>query len=71
MATTTIIERHLFDLKSGVAYLRGLGADAVTMNFVRTLVNTAQVPHLKIGRKFYIIRESLDHWIVNHERRRR
>jgi hypothetical protein len=62
--------RRLFDIQAAVLYLRGLGAESVTMNFVRALVNSGQVPHLRMGKKFYLTRESLDRWISNHERRR-
>jgi excisionase family DNA binding protein len=62
--------RRLFDIQAAVAYLRSLGAEAVTMNFVRALVNSGQVPHVRMGRKFYVSRTALDHWITNHERRR-
>jgi excisionase family DNA binding protein len=62
--------RRLFDIESAVAYLRDLGADGVTVNFVRRLINNGELPHLRIGRKFYCSREGLDRWIVNHERRK-
>ena len=29
-------------------YLRAIGAASVTVNFVRTLINSGQVPHIKI-----------------------
>jgi excisionase family DNA binding protein len=62
--------RKLFDIPSAVAYLRAIGAESATISFVRMLINTGQVPHLRIGKKFHITREALDHWISNHERRR-
>ena len=60
----------LFDVTAAVEYLRSIGATAATKSFVRGLINRAQVPHLQIGRKFYLTRESLDRWIASHERRR-
>ena len=71
MATeTNSAERRLFDIQAAVAYLRGLGAEGTTVNFVRGLINSGAVPHLRMGRRFYLTRESLDRWIENHERRR-
>jgi excisionase family DNA binding protein len=63
-------ERRLFDIHAAVSYLRTLGAEGVTVNFVRALINGGQVAHLRMGRKFYVTREALDRWIENHERRR-
>ena len=63
-------ELRLFDIEAAVAYLRGLGADGATTNFVRTLIASGALPHVRMGKKFYVSRESLDRWIGNHERRR-
>ena len=73
-ATKTVevaeISRRLFDLPAATTYLRELGAEGVTLNFVRGLVNSGAVPHLRIGRRFYVSRGALDHWLTSHERRR-
>lgn len=61
---------RLLDIKAAVAYLRDIGATAATTNFVRNLINTAQVPHIRIGKKFFVSREAIDTWIDKHERRR-
>ena len=61
---------RLFDIQASVAYLRELGASSVTVNFIRTLINNGELPHVRMGRKFYCSRESLDRWIVNHEHRK-
>lgn len=63
-------QRRLFDITAAVAYLRELGAEGTTVNFVRALIASGQVPHLRMGRKFYVTREALDRWIQNHERRK-
>lgn len=63
-------ERRLFDIASAVEYLREIGAPSATKNFVRSLIASAAVPHIRIGKKFYISRESLDAWISRAERRR-
>jgi len=52
-----------------VEYLRTIGATAATKNFVRRLIGTGQVAHLRIGKKFYLTREALDAWIVKRQRR--
>jgi excisionase family DNA binding protein len=62
--------RRLFDVQAAVAYLRELGADGATKNFVRALISSGALPHLRMGKKHYVSRESLDRWISNHERRR-
>lgn len=63
-------ERRLFDIRAAVEYLHLIGAESVTPNFVRTLIGTGQVKHVRMGRKFYITLEALEQWIGNHERRR-
>ena len=64
-------ERRLFNIRAAVEHLRALGADAVTVNFVRNLVNRGEVPHLRIGKKFYLRCEDLDAWIGARAKRRR
>lgn len=73
MAAQTQVEtqaRRLFDIAAAVEYLRSIGATSVTANFVRTLIGTGQVKHVRMGKKFFVTREALDAWIENHERRR-
>lgn len=62
---------RLLDIKAAVAYLRDIGATAATVNFVRNLINTGQVAHIRIGKKFFISREAIDGWLDKHERRGR
>lgn len=64
-------ERRLFDVQSGAAYLRQIGATAATVSFVRGLITSGQVAHVRIGKKFYVTREALDGWIGRHERKSR
>jgi excisionase family DNA binding protein len=63
--------QKLFDFVASVAYLHSLGATAATVSFVRGLVASGQITHLRIGKKFYVSRESLDGWIANRQRRMR
>lgn len=69
-SVTDTTEQRLFDVHSAVVYLRRLGADAVTLNFIRGLINRGSVPHLRIGKKFYVSREALDRWIDHQQRKR-
>jgi hypothetical protein len=63
------LQRRPFDIKAAVLYLRQLGAEGATVNFIRNLISRSEVPHVKIGKKFYLSRDGLDRWITNHERR--
>jgi hypothetical protein len=62
---------RMFDIRGAVAYLKQIGCDAATVNFVRSLISTGQVPHLHIGKKFYVTRVALDQWLAKSERRAR
>jgi hypothetical protein len=72
-ATTAaaVPERRLYDVLGAVAYLHSLGADTATPNFVRSIISSGAVAHVRIGKKFFVSRESLDGWIQKHERRSR
>jgi excisionase family DNA binding protein len=63
--------RRLFDVLAAVAHLKTIGADAATVNFVRNLISSGEIPHLKIGKKFFLSKTAMDAWLANHERRRR
>jgi hypothetical protein len=69
--TVSLNGRRLFDIISAVAYLHSLGATSATKNFVRGLIGRGELPHLKISKKFYLSKGSLDHWIETRERRSR
>lgn len=61
--------KRLFDVNDAVGYLRSIGATAATKNFVRGLICSGQIAHARIGKKFYVSRESLDAWILKAQRR--
>jgi hypothetical protein len=63
--------QRLFDILAVVAYLKTIGANAATPNFVRGLISSGQLPHVKIGKKFFVSKGALDSWLLSHERRRR
>ena len=63
--------RRLFDIVGAAGYLRAIGATGATEKFVRTLITDGEVPHLKIGRRFYVSKNAIDSWLVRRERRAR
>ena len=63
--------QQLFDVRGAATYLQTLGATAATVNFIRNIVARGEVPHIKIGKKFYLSRQALDGWVSRHERRNR
>lgn len=64
-------ERLVYDIKNAVAYLHLLGAKAATVTFVRSLINSGAIPHIKIGKAFYVSKTSIDAWLVKAEKRNR
>lgn len=63
--------QRLYDLKDTALYLQSLGAKSVTISFVRELVNSGAIAHLRIGKKFFVTRNAIDAWITRAERRTR
>lgn len=61
--------QRLYDLKDAVVYLQSIGAKGVTIGFVRELVNSGTITHLKIGKKFFVTRNAIDAWITKAEKR--
>jgi excisionase family DNA binding protein len=64
-------EQRLYDIPSAVGYLQSIGAMAITKSFVRTLIASGGIPHLKLGKKYYVTRSAMDDWLTRHERRNR
>jgi excisionase family DNA binding protein len=62
-------EQRLFDVSAAAAYLQSIGATAASKNFIRGLIASGQVPHLKIGKRFFVSRTALDGWLSNRETR--
>lgn len=62
---------RLYDVKAVVTYLQSIGATAATETFVRGLINSGQLPHLKIGKAFFVSKASIDAWLSKSERRSR
>lgn len=69
LETAPLDRCRLFDLRAAVAYLRSIGASSATMNFIRGIVASGEVPHVRVGKKYLVLRSSLDRWIETHQRR--
>jgi hypothetical protein len=61
---------RVFDLPAAVQYLHSLGANGVTISTMRGEIASGRVPHMKLGKKFYVAKIALDTWISRAERRR-
>jgi excisionase family DNA binding protein len=64
-----MVEQQLFDVDGTVRYLVELGAAAATKNFVRNLIARGEIAHLRVGKKFYFSKKSIDAWLEKRERR--
>jgi excisionase family DNA binding protein len=62
---------RLYDVQGLVGYLQSIGATAATATFVRGLINSGQLPHLKIGKAFFVSKAAVDAWLAKAERRSR
>lgn len=63
------VDQKLFDIADAVLYLRRLGAKTASVNFLRGLITSGQVAHLRIGKRFYVSKAALDRWIEMRERK--
>jgi hypothetical protein len=61
---------RVFDLLAAVEYVRGLGATGVTISTIRGEIASGRIPHMKLGKNFYVAKIALDAWITRAERRR-
>ena len=64
-------DRRLYDVRAAKDYLVSLGATGTTVHFVRQLIARGDVAYLRIGKKMFVSRTSLDGWIQKNERRAR
>ena len=60
---------QLFDVKAACEYLKSIGVVAATINSTRTIFG--QVSHIRVGKRFYVSKESLDSWLVNRQQKGR
>jgi len=64
-------DQRLFDVRAAAKFLQCIGANGVTVHFVRSIISRGEIPYVRIGKKFFLTRESLDRWLKTHERRMR
>jgi len=62
---------RIFDLAAAVTYVQSLGATGVTIRTIRAAIAAGRIPHVKLGKKFYVTKTALDNWILRAERRQR
>lgn len=67
---TSLSDHRLFDIHAAAKYLQSIGATGVTHSTIRRLLNSGDLPCLKIGKRFYLSKAALDSWLLKHERRR-
>jgi hypothetical protein len=65
------VEQRLFDVQAAAVHMQRLGATAATVKFIRGLISSGQVAHVRIGKRLYVSRQELETWIGRHERRTR
>lgn len=65
------MNESLLDVEAATAFLRGKGALAASVRFVRTLIKRKQVSFRRIGKRHYILRQSLDRWLDESDGRRK
>jgi excisionase family DNA binding protein len=62
---------RFFAVKAFVGYLQSVGVTAATPTFVRRLINSGQIPFVKVGKAYFVSRASIDGWLAKSERRAR
>jgi len=61
----------LLDVIAAVAYFKSIGAKTASVNFVRTLIASGQLPYTQIGKAFYVSRSDIEQWISRRAKRAR
>jgi len=69
--TAQTAEQRLFTIEDAARYLVSIGALGVGVHFVRSLISSGQVPHIRMGKRFYVSRGALDSWLEKNEKRSR
>lgn len=69
--TAAPADRRLFDVHAAAEYLVSIGAVGTGVHAIRGLIARGEVPHVRLGKKFFVTREALDTWITRNERRAR
>lgn len=59
---------QLFDIHAAAKYLHSIGATAATEKFIRSLISSGQLPHVRIGKAFYVSKTAVDAWLARAEK---
>jgi excisionase family DNA binding protein len=51
-----------FNVREAARYLRAIGARKATVSLVRRLIQSGKLRRIRVGRAFYVKKESLDAW---------
>ena len=60
---------HVFDVHGSVEHLRSKGFKGATISTVRGEIAAGRVPHIKLGKKFYVTEAAWKAWATRAERR--
>ena len=69
--TVTLVIAAWVALKHFVLHLQGAGAHGATVSFVRNLISSGVLPHIRIGKRFYVSKAAIDAWLIRAEKRAR
>jgi hypothetical protein len=69
--TPTESSPTLLNVHDAAGYFRSLGAKAATVNFVRSLLLSGQLPYTQVGRAFYVTKDDIHTWISRRSKRAR
>lgn len=58
-----------FDIPAAAVYANSIGLTGVTAYTIRMAINSGQLPHIKIGKKFHLSKAAIDAWLTKAEKR--
>jgi excisionase family DNA binding protein len=59
-----------FGTKEAVDYLRAIGARGASEALLRRLIQAGEIRRVRIGKKFYVKKETLDAWFARDQRKK-
>jgi hypothetical protein len=69
MSDQTNTAKALLSPEAAAAYLKDLGADGATPRFIADLIRAGELKGIRISRRKFVRRESLDAWLVRAEKK--
>ena len=60
-----------FEIREAVDYLRAMGARSANMSLLRRLIQSGEIRRIRIGKKYYIKKETLDAWFAKDQRKKK